>query len=62
MTDNRAENSEIEKLSSEVEELLRKLASLGMVRRNGEFYEITELGRRVSSDVLGDQHADKPLQ
>jgi hypothetical protein len=45
---------------SKIEELLKKVASLGMVRRNGEFqdeqpvYEITELGQRVIPDMLDD--------
>jgi hypothetical protein len=52
---------------SEIEELLKKLASLGMVRRNDEIqdgqpvYEVTKLGQRVIPEALDDA-ADKPLQ
>jgi hypothetical protein len=43
---------------SEIEELLKKLASLGIVQRNGDFqgeqpiYEITERCQRVIPDML----------
>jgi DNA-binding PadR family transcriptional regulator len=46
----------------------RELERPGWIRRNGEYqggrpvYEVTELGQRVSLDVLDGQTADRPLQ